>query len=90
MGRKEAQFATPPFPWGWGVRVHPPENKRSAATERDQPTPPLTNTNRSIMPNPTVFFDMTVGGAAAGRIEMEVSVNPATSSPTPFRLSLIL
>ena len=35
------------------------------------------------MPNPTVFFDMTVGGAAAGRIEMEVSVNPAATSSSP-------
>merc|ERR1711916_317033 len=62
-----------------------PENKRSAATERDQPTPPLTNTNRSIMPNPTVFFDMTVGGAAAGRIEMELFADQVPKTAENFR-----
>jgi hypothetical protein len=28
------------------------------------------------MSNPVVFFDMTIGGAPAGRIEMTVSLRP--------------
>jgi hypothetical protein len=36
------------------------------------------------MANPVCFFDMTVGGAAAGRIEMTVSYPPAHAIITEF------
>ncbi|WZN58488.1 cyclophilin-type peptidyl-prolyl cis-trans isomerase [Chloropicon roscoffensis] len=37
------------------------------------------------MPNPTVFFDMTVGGAAAGRIEMELFADQVPKTAENFR-----
>ena len=36
------------------------------------------------MPNPIVFFDMSIGGSPAGRIEMEVRRRaPAPRAPPP-------
>jgi hypothetical protein len=35
--------------------------------------------------NPKVFFDITIGGAAAGRIVMEVCTQGASSAPLPTR-----
>merc|ERR1739847_44598 len=37
------------------------------------------------MPNPTVFFDMTVGGSPAGRIEMELRADVVPKTAENFR-----
>ena len=37
------------------------------------------------MPNPTVFFDMTVGGSPAGRIEMELYADVVPKTAENFR-----
>merc|ERR1719418_455128 len=37
------------------------------------------------MANPTVYFDMTIGGAAAGRIEMELRADVAPKTAENFR-----
>lgn len=43
------------------------------------------------MPNPVVFFDITIGGAPAGRIEMTVSQeNQHFSLPKSFLRLIIL
>merc|ERR1711985_203820 len=39
----------------------------------------------SAMPNPTVFFDMTVGGSPAGRIEMELYADVVPKTAENFR-----
>merc|ERR1739848_975657 len=42
-------------------------------------------TKQRDMPNPVVFFDMTVGGAAAGRIEMELYSDVVPKTAENFR-----
>ena len=37
------------------------------------------------MPNPVVFFDMTIGGACAGRIEFEVYADACPKTAENFR-----
>jgi hypothetical protein len=44
----------------------------------------------STMPNPVVFFDITIGGAPAGRIEMTVSQEPPHFSLPKSFLRLII
>merc|ERR1712160_44387 len=41
--------------------------------------------SRSIMANPTVFFDMSIGGAPAGRIEMELYQDTVPKTTDNFK-----
>merc|ERR1739848_614597 len=53
-------------------------------TRRSNPGTPH-KTKQRDMPNPTVFFDMTVGGSPAGRIEMELYSDVVPKTAENFR-----
>lgn len=57
----------------------------SFASIHHKPSSPLFLHQHYKMPNPRVFFDMTIGGAPAGRVEFELFADKVPKTAENFR-----